>query len=269
MIDSQLQQQLRERFNPEGSQLRNMQIEMLSILKVIDDICKRNNIPYWIASGTLIGAMRHGGFIPWDDDLDIEILYKDKKRFIKACEKDLPERYKLQSHKTDKSYCMNILKVRDMHSHVHEMRRWGGKEYPIEYDKYNGYFVDVFTIEKSSRPLLWCSRVPIRLLSIAQFRWGWSSRNLSLLYVISEMFYSVLRCISKLNPFAKYYYHSYGSWFMSRRIKDEVVPTSLISFEGEIVSAPNNSDAFLRRIYGDYMRLPESSQQHPTHDTTL
>ena len=63
---------LRQRFNPEGSVLRQHQLRMLELLKVIDCICKKHDIPYWLSSGTLIGAARHKGFIPWDDDLDID-----------------------------------------------------------------------------------------------------------------------------------------------------------------------------------------------------
>ena len=76
------QAELRERFNPDGSSLRNHQLRMLEMLKYIDGVCKKHNISYWLSSGTLLGAVRHGGFIPWDDDLDIDA----SERLFEACE---------------------------------------------------------------------------------------------------------------------------------------------------------------------------------------
>lgn len=67
-------EELRQRYNPDGSLLRRQQMRMLHILVEVDKICQRHNIRYWLSSGTLIGAVRHGGFIPWDDDLDIEMM---------------------------------------------------------------------------------------------------------------------------------------------------------------------------------------------------
>ena len=84
MIDIDIQQQLREQYNPDGSQLRLLQLRILDILKEFDAICKKYNIPYWLDSGTLLGAARHGGFIPWDDDIDVCILKKDQKRLRQA-----------------------------------------------------------------------------------------------------------------------------------------------------------------------------------------
>ncbi|MBQ3212793.1 MAG: LicD family protein [Alistipes sp.] len=268
MIDSQLQQELRERFNPDGSRLREAQLRILAILKEVDIVCKRNNIPYWLASGTLIGAVRHGGFIPWDDDLDIEILYSDKKRFMEACQRELPKKYKLQCHTTDKSYCLNILKVRDIDSEILEVRRWGDNEYPVNY-KYKGYFVDVFTVERSYKPLIWISRIPIRVLSLAQFKYKLSPKMLSLVYCLCEAIYAILRLLARICPFKGYYYHSYGSWFMSKRVKSEMIPTRVMEFEDGIYSVPNNCDAYLYRIYGDYMELPDEKNMKPSHDITL
>ena len=77
------QQMLRERFNPEGSPIRRQQLRMLDMLVAIDEICRRHDIQYWLSSGTLIGAIRHDGFIPWDDDLDIEMMRGDYLRLLK------------------------------------------------------------------------------------------------------------------------------------------------------------------------------------------
>ena len=65
-------QALRKKYNPDGSLLRNQQMELLEMLKILGDICDKNDIQWWLSSGTLLGAIRHQGFVPWDDDVDIE-----------------------------------------------------------------------------------------------------------------------------------------------------------------------------------------------------
>ncbi|MBR2061575.1 MAG: LicD family protein, partial [Tidjanibacter sp.] len=74
---------LRARYNPDGSALRRDQLELLRMLQVVAEICQKHNISWWLSSGTLLGAARHGGFIPWDDDMDIVLLRKDYKRLAK------------------------------------------------------------------------------------------------------------------------------------------------------------------------------------------
>ena len=83
-------QSLRQRFNPDGSLLRRQQLRMLEILVEIDKICQHHQIPYWLSSGTLIGAVRHNGFIPWDDDLDIEMMRSDYLRLMDILPRELP-----------------------------------------------------------------------------------------------------------------------------------------------------------------------------------
>ena len=68
------QEELRARFNPEGSPLRRQQMVMLEMVTVLDNICKKHDIPYFLYGGTLLGAFRHNGFIPWDDDLDVAMM---------------------------------------------------------------------------------------------------------------------------------------------------------------------------------------------------
>lgn len=77
MIDPKLQAELRAKFNPDGSKLRNYQLYLLQMLKDFDTICNELGVKYWLSSGTLIGAARHGGFIPWDDDIDVEMTKDD------------------------------------------------------------------------------------------------------------------------------------------------------------------------------------------------
>ena len=84
MIDESLHNKLRSEYNPDGSILRTVQLNLLDILIEFDRICRKHHIDYWLEYGTLLGAERHGGFIPWDDDLDVSILKKDKKRLERA-----------------------------------------------------------------------------------------------------------------------------------------------------------------------------------------
>ena len=94
-------EELRKRFNPDGSMLRRQQMRMLEILIEVDRICKKHGIPYWLSSGTLIGAVRHNGFIPWDDDLDIEMMRKDYLRLLQVLPGELPDWLALQNDETD------------------------------------------------------------------------------------------------------------------------------------------------------------------------
>ena len=110
--------ELRKRFNPDGSLLRRQQLRMLELLEVIDVICRKHQIPYWLSSGTLIGAARHKGFIPWDDDLDIEMLRSDYLRLLKVLPQELPDNLALQTNETDPNYIFIYGKLRDKDSHM-------------------------------------------------------------------------------------------------------------------------------------------------------
>ena len=73
----------------------------LEVLETVDAICRRNNIEYFASGGTLLGAIRHGGYIPWDDDLDIEMKRLDYERFLKIAERELPGEYRIASPARD------------------------------------------------------------------------------------------------------------------------------------------------------------------------
>lgn len=94
-------------------ELRKLQLIELELLLEIDRICRKNNIKYFLAAGSLLGAVRHKGFIPWDDDADTYMMRDEYERFCKACEKDLDtEKYFLQNADTDREYRWEYAKLR-------------------------------------------------------------------------------------------------------------------------------------------------------------
>lgn len=137
-MKKEVKEELRQKYNPDGSDLRKIQLRALEILKVVDLICKKHNIPYWLEGGALLGAVRHEGFIPWDDDIDIQILRKDYKKLLKILQKDLPDNLVVQSRETDEMYMDRMMKIRDLNSFVTLTQGKRGK--------YEGIFIDVFAM---------------------------------------------------------------------------------------------------------------------------
>ena len=133
---------LRQRFNPDGSLLRRQQLRMLDILREVDRICRKHHISYWLSSGTLIGALRHDGFIPWDDDLDIEMMRSDYLRLMSVLPSELPDWLALQNDETDPGYFYFYAKLRDRRSRMLEQnaydRHW----------KEQGIYIDIFPMER-------------------------------------------------------------------------------------------------------------------------
>lgn len=266
MIENELQNTLRERFNPEGSPLREHQLCMLKMLVFFDKICKKHNIKYWLCSGTLIGAVRHNGFIPWDDDLDVEMLRDDFNKLKKVMASYENERYALQTHSTDRGYVAPYGKLRDTHSLIIEEN---GND---KYYKYKGVYIDVFIIDKSSSSsvIKWTNRFQEHFL----FRPNKRIQNdiirkvyiESSYYFFNSILFPLLRCFSSLTT-KEQYRLALGSCFTMPRYINDIFPLSTVKFENYSFPAPGNSHNYLRKIYGNYMELPnlETLRIHTTH----
>ena len=102
--------------------VRKLQLEVLSIMDAIDNVCKKNDIKYALIAGSALGIVNYKGFIPWDDDMDICIERKDYKKFIKAMEKDLDDKFYFQCFQNDKRYNVLIpnMKVRKKGTYIKE-----------------------------------------------------------------------------------------------------------------------------------------------------
>lgn len=257
---------LRE-YNQQGSPLRNVQLKMLDILISVDKICRENKICYWIDFGTLLGAVRHQGFIPWDDDLDIYVIDKDFERFQKLCMEQLPDTMFLQNETTDPNSKMGdgLIKIRDKKSlFVHEFENFKSR--------YNrGVFIDVFKAQ--AYPVV-PKRVFKFLFSRIKFAYGFSHYNpdLNLKNIIGYFVYPlslrwhkfILWCFTRRKEVSMYgatperYTYGYYSSL------EDIFPLREIEFEGHLFMAPHNPDACLRNVYGDYMQIPPAEKRR-TH----
>lgn len=255
MIDTVIHQQLREKYNPEGSLLRKGQLRMFDILKAVDKICRAHNIPYWLSSGTLLGAVRHGGFIPWDDDLDIEMLREDYLRLLPLLREELPEQFMVHDRESDKDYPYLYAKVRDKHSCIEE-------DYVFK-SKHKGCFIDIFPLERSPYPLYRiANRLYVNLChyNVYKLRPIYEFNRALLRHVL----FPILRkWISIFNPHSDYH-HTLGMIYKAKRREADIFPLSEIVFEGHTFYAPHNPHGYLANMFGDYMTLPQDITVHGT-----
>lgn len=252
--------------------LRRLQLTELEILKEAVRICRENMLQYFLIGGTLLGAVRHRGFIPWDDDIDIAMPRKDYEQFLHLCKEQLDTRYYLHCSDTDPSYWLPFAKVRK-HNTVFDEVGIAHLSVP------KGIYVDIFPLDcadrQTSLPQTIQAKVVRHLTTLIQYRTGsCSSRGigwkrhflLSVSSVFSIHFLSRFqqRVMSWNRNNDAPYYASLGSHYDSFKqgiLKEAYLPATEVEFEGEMFSAPRDWDYVLKRIYNDYMRLPPEDQR--------
>lgn len=261
MIDSDLQEQFKKKYNPEGSQLRQIQLHLVDILKEIDRVCKKNDIVYWIDFGTLLGAVRHRGFVPWDDDLDIGIFRKDFNKFRDCMIRDLQPPFALHAHGLTPGH--NITFMRVVNEKFCVSRRYDKNNHPI----YENAWVDVFPLDNGTLPMKKffeatygkCLRRIVRHTYDGKLK---RAVAFLLMPLFSVMLYLSKKYCRLAHPDS--YVLDYGINFPPLRIKSEILPLSEIEFEGGSFPAPANIDSYLRRYYGDYNQIP-AEENRRTH----
>ncbi len=249
---------LRLRYNPDGSALRRTQLELLEILKVLDGICKEHNIEWWLSSGTLLGAARHQGFIPWDDDIDIVMLRKDFKRFDKIMRNYQSEEYVYHSMSTDVDYVYLFSKFRKRQGDAGEEHRRS------KFYKYKGPFVDIFCIEKTNYFAARASSIIYNNLQhlTSYVRWSWLRRPLILLVnlLCLGIIVPLLRLVGLINPSGEYHYTLGLGWGRHKFFMEHTFPLGRAKFEGVEFPVPKDMDAYLSQVYGDWRKLPTDEQ---------
>ena len=254
----------------------------LTILATIDRICRNEGLDYQITGGTCLGAVRHGGFIPWDDDIDIFLPEDDYFRFIEVAPDLLPEGMSLHTTLNTHGFAPLWTKVwlddtLFMDTHC------------VEANCMQGLFVDVFPFFRLDRNQTKAKKQRRRCLLLQQrsyFHWysnpaeglsvpfphvvalgcklvhhtiahGWSSQSLY------KRFCEVARSD---NPGDLWFTPTYANW--GPYPHDILFPSQDMAFESLTVRGPADPDAYLTLDYGDYMTLPPEGKRH-THAPTI
>jgi lipopolysaccharide cholinephosphotransferase len=251
-------------YNGEGTILRKAQLRMLDILIEVDKICRKHDIPYWIDGGTCLGAVRHGGFIPWDDDLDIGLMRKDFKRLCKILPKELPDNLVFQDISTDKYYPCAFAKVRDKKSFFKD---------PTTHPKIKeqGIYIDIFPIEKGGKTV---KRIVDFFYINIFMRMQHHIKTNILLYWLACALWLPMRGVVQLvrmfyffAPIDSYIFGFGAPYFSSFRKKD-LVPVQPITFEEREFLGPANPEGYLISHYGDYMQIPPE-EERVVHSTEI
>ena len=255
--------------------LRQCQLVQLHLLYVFDAICKEYNLTYFLGGGTLLGAMRHGGFIPWDDDLDVGMPMKDYKKFLKIAPKVLPKDVLLQTPETNPNTAIPFSKLRDAYSFYYEMRP------DIATSDFAGIFLDVFPYEEM--PNIGRSLEIFLLRAVSHcYQWkmnglhSWRSSVLMALWgVLINLFYSVLYGLirftiatMKVVFSSKTTYIQFDNGYRARYETGKIYPTAMAKFEDGEFPVPNDPDAFLIAQYGNWKEIPPP-EKRPRHATII
>ncbi len=240
---------------------------LLSSMDYFHNFCEENNLTYFIISGTLLGAVRHKGFIPWDDDIDVFMPRKDYEKLL-SLYKNIEKPYALKCLKNDKNYLHSIAKFVNNDLIVQEKA----------YIKYQiGVYIDVFpldaTFENSFLRKMQFFFVDInkRLLSIRSGAYNPSKINkfkvlLHKFFTIipTSVFLGLMYCVEKIGYIGnkKWIANFYG-FHKEKETAPKVIfeEKVLYEFEGRNYWGIKNYDYWLSKLYGDYMKLPNEEQR--------
>lgn len=258
--------------------LKEIQDVLREMLKLVDHICREEDIQYFLSGGTLLGAVRHQGFIPWDDDADLMMLRPDFERFLEAAPKYMNERYAVAHCRTTEGYIMPWIRIWDLKSHVLPSRnvKTGMQHlfidvFPIDALPANNTLSNLFFKRiRSIDIMLKCSRRSGYFYKGERLQW--MKKIIMKISAIrsSASWANALDRAAKSGNLKKAKYAGvvtvthYGA---KERMPIEVFRGTVpMSFEGETYPAPIGWETYLRGLYGDYMQLPPEEKRRSDHN---
>lgn len=247
--------------------LHEKQYEILQELK---RVCEKNGLTYYLAFGTLLGAIRHHGFIPWDDDIDVGVLREDYNKLVKICKKELKEKYYFQSYETD-NLSIPFAKIRRKDS------IYLAPDSEVSEDA-SGIWIDIFPYDYCTNNKLLQKIVYYRVLFyqfISAIKHGqkiytgtFGKKLISYFFYFFSIFFSKKYIDNRLIKIKTKY--KKGNTITSY-CSNDIVPTKILTervlhkFENKEYYIPKDYDLYLKANYGDYMKLPPVNKRTSFH----
>ena len=254
----------------------------LELIEVMEDICRRHNIKWYADGGTLLGAVRHKGFIPWDDDIDIQMMREDYDKFLEVCKTELKEPYFLQWAATEKGF-------QPWHAKLRDDRTLGSTRFETNCfpEWHRGIFIDIFPLDNvpdgKVRYIIHTTILKIYRLLLLGFEVPRSPEAKKISKIFAKIVLGVLSIFTTHEKLAAGYLKIVKSvkgetrkvgvtafrpgvkkYEWRRELFKETIE---LPFEWRTVSAPKDYDERLRVQYGnDYMTFKKNGAQHTTID---
>lgn len=254
--------------------LRKVQLKELEMLLEVQRICEKHQIRYYLCGGTLLGAVRHKGFIPWDDDIDITMLREDYERFLKVAPGEISDRYYVESARSDPDYVYSFCKVRANGTVYME-------ECTSKLDIHQGIWIDIFPLDDIQQIDYEVLDKRDHRIKIWQTAVDYRAKIITLTKPASVIFFKILTLLNKhklmarkekvmqeANSSAPAYVIDYCTPY---GYKKTIFPVSMyldpveVEFEGHRFTTVNDYDRYLTQMYGDYMQLPPVEKRGSEH----
>ena len=258
-----------------SEEIRKYQLAQLELMKMVDELCSKLNLTYYMIGGTLLGAVRHGGFIPWDPDIDIAMPREDYEKMREYWANNPSDRYFYQHYSTERNHYSPHALIRIKNSHV----ELGTQEIGFK-PAYDGIYLDIFPLDNppESKRLQEKQMKRIkRIRNIIYLKSGCVYKENNFIVRLIKRTISVLltpvsfrrqnmrldMAMQEYNSSASEYLVSMASHYSYWK---QLMPKTVygtpkrINFEGLLLAAPAETENYLTRLYGDYMKLP--SEEH-------
>lgn len=252
--------------------LRRLQLILLDMIKDIDLLCQENGIDYYLVGGSALGAIRHKGFIPWDDDLDIAMTVENYTKFVKICREQLDsQKFYIQEGLID--WPMNFTKIKLRNT---EFIEHGGYLNPTGE---NGIFIDIFIFDNAPNykiAQIWqffCAKIRLSYMLAKRGYEDASFKKKTLMKLATLL---DIKCINSFFRYQtdKYNHHitSHAGMFYSRfKFHNTILPKNIlgkpkrVEFESIQLPVPQDYHAYLTFVFGNYMVLPPAEQRIGMH----
>ncbi len=265
--------------------MKQLKEKELELLKYFIDICDKYDLMYYMVEGSCLGAVRHNGFIPWDDDIDVGMPRQDYDKFLAIAQKNLPEHIFVQTHKTDKNSPMTFAKLRNSNTTFIEKSI---KDLDINHGIYIDIFpLDGFTNKRLHRYIFFIKKLLLSLrISYTYYADPNKKRKITIKYIVKRilkfiakiLYPSLSDAINKKDKLFQLYSIEQSGLIANHNSpweQREIVPKEFFGdgafgqFEGLKVRLPANYHSYLSSTYGDYMQLPPEEERYGHHFSTV